>query len=371
MDAQPVGQSGEMRLQWLLGREPAVRDSLRVWLGGAVAYAAGLLSVGFECYWGWWSVRSTLLIAVSVVLSQSIFYGMLRSGRSQRFNDPRMLVPQVSVAVMFIAVAYVLTPIYFRGDLIAMVMVALAGTAHAMTRRGQFFVSLFAALAMGAVVLVSMQYAPDARVEVVHLLMMLGAIAGLQILVRELSGLQQRFRRKDDELTHALSRIEQLAMRDELTGLVNRRFMLDLVEQQRQRGARAGHGFCVAVIRIEPFESLVQRAGVAAGDEALRIFAREALRVLRMSDVLGRWETCEFVLLMPDSRGALARLGVERLREHIAALSLRIAGKSMQMHLSIGLAEHRAGEPAQDTLARAEDALGNAVEHGGNRVLVA
>ena len=120
------------------------------------------------------------------------------------------------------------------------------------------------------------------------------------------------------DLAQALSRIRELATRDELTGLINRRHLRELMEQEHQRCIRSGHSFCLAVLDIDGFKALNDKHGRVIGDTVLRSVAHEGLRLVRVSDVFARWGGDRFVLLMSDTRSNLARSGVERELHHAA-----------------------------------------------------
>jgi len=170
------------------------------------------------------------------------------------------------------------------------------------------------------------------------------------------------------ELTAALARIRELATRDELTGLVNRRHLQELMDQEHQRCIRSGHTFCVAVFEVDGFDAAAARFGADGPALLLRGVAQEAQRYVRVADVLASWTDQRFVLLMTDTRAALARGGLERLRERVAGARL---GGGLQVTLSAGLAEHHAGETVEATLARAEAALAEARTQGRDHMVLA
>jgi diguanylate cyclase (GGDEF)-like protein len=92
---------------------------------------------------------------------------------------------------------------------------------------------------------------------------------------------------------------------------------------------------------------------------------------VRVCDLLSRWAGGTFVLLIPDSRSALARGGLERMRERLAVLPLAATGVELVVTVSAGLVEHHAGEDVAHSLQRAEAALAEAKSAGRNRVQVA
>ena len=99
--------------------------------------------------------------------------------------------------------------------------------------------------------------------------------------------------------------------------------------------------------------------------------AQEALRHVRLSDMLCRWGGEEFVLMMSDTRAALARGGLERLHQKVGALRILHGTAAVGVTLSAGQAEHHAGETVAQTLERAERALQEAKAQGRDRVVVA
>jgi diguanylate cyclase (GGDEF)-like protein len=208
-------------------------------------------------------------------------------------------------------------------------------------------------------------------VELGHFLVLAATLPAVSLLTARLTAMRERSHRQRHDLAEALARIQALATRDELTGLINRRHMLELLEQERQRCVRSGRTFCIAMIDIDHFKRINDHHGHAAGDEVLRRVAREALSAIRVADVLARWGGYEFVLLLSDARLPLARGGVERVRQHIEAVSLLVGEPDLRVAISAGLAEHIAGESVAAALARADAALYEAKAQGRNCIVVA
>jgi diguanylate cyclase (GGDEF)-like protein len=207
-------------------------------------------------------------------------------------------------------------------------------------------------------------------VEWGHFIMIAIRVPAIAVLAGQLSRLRDRLRRQKKDIAIALARIQELATRDELTGLINRRHMLELMEQERQRGVRSGQSFCIAVIDIDDFHEINDKHGHAFADQLLRRFANEALNVIRISDLLCRWNGKEFLLMLSNTRSSLGRVSVERLHERIKALSVEVQGAALHMSFSAGVTEHRAGETVAETVQRAEQALLSAKTGGHNRVVL-
>jgi diguanylate cyclase (GGDEF)-like protein len=183
----------------------------------------------------------------------------------------------------------------------------------------------------------------------------------VSVLAARLARWRVRSRAQRAELAAALARIRELATRDELTGLVNRRHLQELLEQEHQRCIRSGHTFCIAVLQLADPGSGPEADALIAG------VAQEALRGVRVADVLGRWDRTRFVLLMSDSRALLARGALDRLRERVADGRYG-RDRQLRVALTASLAEHHAGETVAQTLARAEAALAETSPQGDQRV---
>ena len=183
--------------------------------------------------------------------------------------------------------------------------------------------------------------------------------------------MRARLHAQREELSAALLRIGELATRDELCGLFNRRHMQGLLEAERERSLRAGHPWSVALIDVDHFKRVNDGHGHAAGDAVLRAIAAAGQAVVRKGDVLARWGGEEFVLLLHDIERAGAAIAVERLREQLAARPVAVEGHQLSVTVSIGLAAHAIGESIEQTLSRADAALYRAKAGGRNRVATA
>jgi diguanylate cyclase (GGDEF)-like protein len=299
-----------------------------------------------------------------------VFFALIRSGASRRFREPSLTVPQMLYALACGAFAYTLLG-PARGGVFPIVMVILMFGMFVVTPRQMVVISLFTVALFGAVFLAMAllqpaQYPPV--VETGHFLMIATMVPAAAVLAARVAQMRARLRQRRDELSGALARIRELATRDELTGLINRRHMHELMEQEHQRCIRSGQTFCLAKLDIDRFKHVNDRHGYAVGDTVLRTLAQEAMRQVRTADVLARWSGEEFMLMLPDTRAALARGGVERLVQRLAALRIVQGSVSVGVTLSAGLAEHHAGETVEQTLDRAALALAEAKADGGNRM---
>ena len=157
---------------------------------------------------------------------------------------------------------------------------------------------------------------------------------------------------------------ERMALTDQLTGLVNRRGMEAAIAREVARARRAQSTVSVLIADIDHFKRINDTLGHAAGDSVLRRTARCMAGAVRSSDVVARWGGEEFLVLLPDTPLAGARVCAENVRAKIAeSISVPCA-----VTISIGAAEIALDEPPDAALARADACLSEAKAGGRNRV---
>jgi diguanylate cyclase (GGDEF)-like protein len=192
----------------------------------------------------------------------------------------------------------------------------------------------------------------------------------MALLAARMSELRARLARQKSELEQALQRIRQTAERDELTGLFNRRRILEELLAVQTRAQRSAAPFAVAMVDIDHFKDINDRHGHAGGDAVLRRFAQIAQDTLRAVDMLGRWGGEEFLIILASEDVAGATVVAERLRLAVSALEVeRPDGARIRLTVSMGLAGWQAGEPADRLIARADQALYRAKAGGRDRVV--
>ncbi|HEX8788509.1 MAG TPA: diguanylate cyclase [Telluria sp.] len=171
------------------------------------------------------------------------------------------------------------------------------------------------------------------------------------------------------KLEQALNVINELAIRDELTGSHNRRHLIGLIEQERERVVRGTAPFCVCLLDIDFFKRINDTYGHAAGDAVLRQFALTVQKQIRETDAFGRYGGEEFLLMLPTTSLEDAMLFAERVRQNVERLRFTDVSEDLKVSVSIGVAQFRSGETIGQTVSRADEALYAAKSGGRNRVV--
>ncbi|MFC5458317.1 GGDEF domain-containing protein [Massilia niabensis] len=178
---------------------------------------------------------------------------------------------------------------------------------------------------------------------------------------------KKAFRRLQD----ANAVIRQLAIRDPLTGIFNRRYIWERMQEEEQ-GAQGNAGtFHICLIDLDRFKQINDTMGHAAGDLVLQAVAKSIQSEVREEDCFGRYGGEEFILILKSCDSFNPGAFAERIRQRVAALSLGELGAKIQVTVSMGIAQFRHGESFSETINRADSALYTAKASGRNRVVSA
>lgn len=164
--------------------------------------------------------------------------------------------------------------------------------------------------------------------------------------------------------------LHKLAMRDGLTGALNRRCLEDEAVHLQARCRRTGETLAVMMIDIDHFKAVNDQYGHPAGDEILRHLTAVALATIRNDDYFARYGGEEFCVLLPAGNEAEAGELAERLRKNYAATRIEFGGVSLASTISIGVADSsRLGLDFAALVAAADQAMYRAKQEGRNRVV--
>lgn len=160
------------------------------------------------------------------------------------------------------------------------------------------------------------------------------------------------------------------AIRDPLTGLLNRGYFDNLFAYEIERGRRYGKRFAVLLMDADHFKRINDNHGHAAGDLVLKSLAQALQKSLRESDIVVRFGGEEFVLILHDTAAEAALAKAESLRLAVERLVVGAPQYAIQFTLSVGVAVYpEDGTVAHVLLSQADKRLLLAKHAGRNRVV--
>lgn len=158
-------------------------------------------------------------------------------------------------------------------------------------------------------------------------------------------------------VNHSEEELRNQAATDPLTGLRNRRKMMEISASETSRHRRYSRPLSFIMCDIDHFKNINDTFGHDCGDEVIRTAAQVLMKGVRDLDHAFRWGGEEFLLLLPETPAESAMIAAERLREKISSLEIRIRNISISLTMTFGISMMRNGEPMSEAIDRADAAL--------------
>lgn len=157
---------------------------------------------------------------------------------------------------------------------------------------------------------------------------------------------------------------------DGLTGLFNKRYLMERLKEDLSKADAKGQSFCLIIMDVDNFKRFNDAYGHPEGDKVLVALAQIIFTSIRFRDYGCRFGGEEFSITLPDTDLKSARIVAERIRERFKEYGfVPVAGKRVFVTVSMGLAEYSTGEEAGELIKRADQALYQA-KAGGRDLLV-
>lgn len=190
-------------------------------------------------------------------------------------------------------------------------------------------------------------------------------------MVRRLREDRDQIATMDQQLKRRNQELEELSITDGLTGLRNRRHIMETLDREIARAIRTRRPLAVMMLDVDHFKQLNDRLGHLAGDDVLARIAGAIRSAVRGVDYAARYGGEEFVVVLPETDQAAARDIGDRIRQIVSGTVAAGAG-GQPVTVSIGIALHpQDGGTVAEVLAQADTALYRAKELGRDRVEVA
>lgn len=189
----------------------------------------------------------------------------------------------------------------------------------------------------------------------------------VQLLNKNLESSEKKYRILSKELETKNQLLETAVATDTLTGLKNRQFFNQKVNEEVERFKRYDTKLSILMIDIDYFKRINDTYGHAIGDEVLKKISNELQKQLRAVDLVARWGGEEFIVLLPETELDSAISVSEKLRKKIEML---VHENSEVVTISIGISMLSESESIDSWINRADKALYQAKKQGRNRYCV-
>ncbi len=285
------------------------------------------------------------------------------------------LVDLAAITLIVHRLGSVSTPLialyFFSGMLNSLVVSLRVGVAHA------FLVTFTYGGLLLAESRAWLAYAPDAPERAAHAPSMseivpAAALTSLMMFTTALivGYLVRSLRAREEALVTANARLEEISRRDPLTGLFNRRHLIERIEEGLAF-ARRGRAIALLMFDLDGFKRVNDAQGHLRGDQLLREIGFALLESTRQTDVVARFGGDEFVVLLFDADAAHAERAASRIVAAVRAVGEQFGHGRATVTASVGLASVRADDTAASLLRRADETSYRAKQSGGDRVELA
>ncbi|HET6726372.1 MAG TPA: GGDEF domain-containing protein [Gammaproteobacteria bacterium] len=352
----------------------------RVW----VASTNYVLFWGFAFYlWGVGAIALSLwgmcMLIALVACCNACFVLLISTGYNRRFRDPSLTRVQLAVGTAFQLVIFLFSRTIFAQDLALLAfLLSMLFAAFRMGARKLAVQAIPSFMAFAAIMLWRHDFVGQTLRAAIPRAAIYALLLGWIIFfVGYVNRLRRSLSQRNRELRSAMARIEELAIRDELTGAFNRRYIHEALDKEMARSDRTGSTFSICMLDVDHFKRVNHTHGHQAGDDVLHEVVARVRQITRRLDQLGHYDSFdtigrlggeEFLMVLPATSLDGARTCAERIRRAIMDTPFKTHVGELSVTASFGVTEYNFTESAETLIRRADKALYRAKTSGRNRI---
>ncbi|MEM8767857.1 MAG: GGDEF domain-containing protein [Pseudomonadota bacterium] len=308
-----------------------------------------------------------LLLGVWIV----VFLGLLFADESHgRFDAGTLTFSKALWCNIGVVVTAALVPHVLRLLLLMVPLIGVLYGALHLDRRHMLIIALVTWVSyLVSAALLGVLRAADPAFEALVAVAFTCMLAAMTVMAAEVTALKVAFERRRERLNEAMAQLSDLAMRDELTGLCNRRYVMDVLARQKALADRGHLSFTVCYCDLDHFKAINDRYGHHRGDQVLKDFAEVAESVVRSVDFVARLGGEEFLLVLVGADEDTAERVANRLCARTRMLAMVPEAPDYRLTVSVGVAAFRRGERVEDVIQRADRALYRAKAQGRDQIV--
>jgi diguanylate cyclase (GGDEF)-like protein len=173
------------------------------------------------------------------------------------------------------------------------------------------------------------------------------------------------------DLVNMVSSLDLASRVDGMTGLANRRDIMEKIDREASRSHRHQRAFTVLLINIDKFKLVNDTYGYNAGDDVLVEVSRVLRGCIRNEDICARWGGEEFLMLLPETTVAASLPVANKVLESISMTEFKANKPGIRITVSVGICEHEPSQTVQECISRVHQALSMSKQGGRNRYIIA
>lgn len=358
---------------WLLGPDPARHRVVGMTFLVGLLYLFNASLMQLAVITGHAHATAGQVLTLYLILGGVVSYALVRLDWPHRPSDPALVMALATHCMVAVALCYLAIDAHARGAVLTFMPAILLPCQFVLSSQRLRQLSLIGSMALLSVTFVSWRLFPetaDVAGELIRWLYVTGILAAAAFAAQAVNRLYRRTLAQSESLTLAMAQLREMASRDQLTNLLNRRRMHELLDMEWQRVQRTHHPTALIMMDLDHFKRVNDNFGHQAGDEVLQGFSTLAQASLRGADALSRWGGEEFLVLCPETTPEQAVTAMTRLQSALKTTPLLQAHPEFSITFSAGVAALRPGEPMDSAIDRADQALYRAKNEGRDRTIV-
>lgn len=174
-----------------------------------------------------------------------------------------------------------------------------------------------------------------------------------------------------EDLQKQIEKLKEKSIVDELTRILNRRGIMEILTREFARSQRFKNPLSVLMIDIDDFKKINDTYGHLVGDKVLQTIAFVLKNNLRATDAVGRYGGEEFLVILPETNIEAAEIVAEKLRKEVAKKAFKYKDQVFKITISIGAAQMKEEDTVESLIQRADEALYISKTSGKNRTTLA
>ncbi len=184
----------------------------------------------------------------------------------------------------------------------------------------------------------------------------------------ELKKSKELLKKYISELENKNDELDKMSKTDYLTGLANRRFMMERIKEELARKERNGTNMSILMCDIDHFKKINDSFGHEIGDLVIKEVTNNINRILRKYDIVSRWGGEEFLILLPDIGKNEACIIAEKIRKEVENTKIQAQKIECRVSITIGVTEYDEKISVSDNINNADDALYQGKNSGRNKI---
>ncbi len=302
-----------------------------------------------------------------------LYYIIATTKINDKLNKPDMFIPLLVWSIFCI-----IFPTYFMTSTLRSIflmnyfLVVIFGVFRLNLKQ---FVSLtiFAVLLLGFVLVFIVKNKPATQVDIYNELLLWGMFSltafSFAVICSNISTLRQKLKEQKLEILNAFSDIHKLSITDELTGIYNRRYIMDFIANKKLKADKGLDKFIACMIDIDHFKKINDTYGHDVGDIVLKKFSQEINNLIRHDDCFARVGGEEFILILSHIDIEIAKDVLERIMNKIRKIDFD-GYPNLKITLSAGMSPYIKDMSIEDLLKNIDNLLYQAKNSGRNKYMI-